>query len=576
MSRAVAIDIETTGLKWSDRVLSIAASWREGENVKSESINLGMADMFNFPISIPEATAWMQRMIEGADWLVFHNGSFDLPYLLRGGILTDRAVRGKVFDTQLAARFTGGYEYVSLEKLCNHHQIKGADDPLYHKMKKMRAHLERVDPELVLKYAGMDTEKTLRLFEILYKDAQSMYSEEWLRREGNYVLLVSQMRVRGMKLDVPHLEEMTRQKREELKRIEKALFAYGISGPNDHTKLRQLLANKNLTRYLSETAKGNLSVSEDNLLNLPGMRVYLDEFEENKADPDGDGWRKAVALTLRGRELSKQISTWLSGFVGQMDHNERVHPLWGVGGTVSYRLNCTQPNAQAVPKELKIWGADKGYVSVDGDLSQAELRLGAAYAACNKMARIFEEGIDFHYGTSILMYGKEKAKEQRQNAKRANFTGFYGGGVPALQRALGCSEEIARQIVYTWRSTYPEVVRTSKAAEKCWLERGYLVLSHGKRLWATPDDIQRRIYKAFNQLVQGSIAEIVKEAMLRIEEELPEVSIVGQIHDAIKTEMPEEDREVLSKKKQRIIETSTPPHLLLRTNPNIEMKVDIS
>lgn len=601
---SIALDIETTGLHWGARVLCISAAWFEPVaggtllEVKSDAVNVGMSDLFTQTRTTPDVIAWVQRHLQGKDVVYFHNGSFDLPYLLRSGYLKESQVAGKVYDTLLLARMTGPHESVSLENLCQEFNIPGRMPDFYSDMKKKRAHLETCDPDAVMTYAALDTERTLLLGELLRHKAIEQYSPLQLADEGKYVLLVSKMRCLGIPLDLPYLLEQRELLTKRGYASTKSLIGvHGLKGPNDNIGLARKLIGMGVGGSLGSTKSGATAVDETNLLQLPGVKEYMDLREESEevlktgrgADAANDlhqiqekmarlaqsKWVLLASEVLDGRDTSKKLGTWVDGFLDHMDDSHRIHPLWGAGGTVSYRLNCTQPNAQAVPKSVKLWGVAQGTVRIDGDLSQAELRLGAGFAGENKMALIFERGEDFHSATAEYMSAQAHKTILRRSAKSANFGGFYGGGWPALVKALGCDVSTAKEIVRIWRSTYDKVSSASKQAENRWKTVGYVVLAHGKRLWASPEDLETRIYKAFNQVVQGSVSEIIKRAMLDIDRELPEAKIVAQVHDDIKTEVPVELEESYLQRIREIMESSTPERILTRTSPRIYMKVDL-
>lgn len=597
--KIVCLDIETNGLSWRSRVLCVSAAVIDDDAMSSSSINLGMQDMFSSPVTIPEARTWVQGVLKGADWVVGHNLSFDIPYLVRDGLLESEQLQGRTFDSLIAARMTGSHQSAGLESLCDEFRI-GFRDPeeesFYRKMKERRARLEMCGSDQVMRYCELDTVRNLRLALELMQISLEQYSEQRMRDEGDYVLAVSGMRIHGLPIDIAKIARTMDAKRKQLSSLNRILVANGIAGPNDRAGTLRFMDRFALRRYLTVTEKGNTSLKEETLLDIPGVKEFvdllqmsLDETLDEKQDKILRGltdsvYPQIITALLEAREIDKQISTWLQGFLDDADDRGLIHPLWGAGGTVSYRLNCTEPNAQAVTKKLSLWGTLPGYVRVEVDLQQAELRLGAAYAAENKMARMFADGIEFHTGTASEMYGVKDlsyfkttvdGKIKRRNAKSGNFCGFYGGGAKALNDALHCGMSMAEKIVGMWRKTFPGVVKISKQAEKCWRERGYVILSHGKRLWASPHDLQHRIYKAFNQLVQGSIAEIIRVTIMRILGDLPGVIVVGQIHDSILMLVPVDLVEEYVPRIQGICESSTPEAVLRRTTPPIKMTVDM-
>lgn len=556
--RVVSLDIETSGMSWMDRVLTIGVAYRdESGSITSDSVNVGQRSLFDTPVTPPQAAAWLQGHLRGADWVTLHSSAFDLPYLARMQALDLANMTGKVFDTLVMARATGSHQSVGLNDLVVEYDLPR--DKRWDSYKAKRARLEEMDPKEVGGYCQEDCKRGLLLFEQLYPMAEAIYGEPWLRNEADFSVLTSQMRVDGIGINTDMIHQLLEERKVRLGQINMQLYTrWRIEGPNSVKALVALL-DRHRVPY-PETVKGNPNLDEAS-------------FKSMLAGTLPDEVRECLELVMEGREISKEVSTWLQGFLDHVDNNGRIHPLLSVGGTVSYRYTCSQPQAQAVKKELQgMWDVD-----VEADYSQAELRLGAAYGAENAMAEAFANDVDIHLATAMEMYGKEEGQAHRKYGKTANFAGFYGGGGAAIAEALGIPLEMGQQIATKWRTAYRSVANTSKQAEQAWLSRGYVTLSHGKRLYASPDDLKRRPYKAFNQLIQGSVAEILKTAMLGITRKLPEVKLALQVHDDLKMYVLESHprkREELAYEAVRIMQQSAPADILNRTDPPIEMKVD--
>ena len=118
----VSIDIETSGLGFNDDLLSVGVAWRGAGGVESSSWSTG-GDLFTPALTPPEIRAALLPLLAGADWVVFHNGVFDIAPLLARGVLLEHELRGKVFDTLLASRMTGARESVSLANMCKVYKL---------------------------------------------------------------------------------------------------------------------------------------------------------------------------------------------------------------------------------------------------------------------------------------------------------------------------------------------------------------------------------------------------------------------------------------------------------------------
>lgn len=585
---AIAIDIETTGLAWDVQVLCVSAAWRDPSTgaLASDSRNLAYTDLFTQPSTVPEVRAWLRGLCSGVDWYVFHNASFDIPYLLHLGLLDDGQLQDMVFDTLLLSRMTGKHnDGASLEALTREWDIRVEDPEWYSRMKGLRRKLIKADPAEVLRYAEVDTQNTLRLFEKVLPLAETMYTREQIVREGNYALCVSRMRRTGIKVDRERVGYLLEEYTKQIKHLTLELAPHRIKGPSDDAGFIKLLERWGFTYDLETTKGGRPKVSEKSLMHgIPGLRSFAEVAEvamdagPNKLDPE----QRAIEergranpriyvpwMILHGRELVKRRSTWLQGYLDRLDDAGRIHPLWGAGGTVSYRLNCTEPNAQAIPPIMDILTARDGYELWELDLSQAELRLMAGYGLVNTMAAMFASGRDIHAETAVLMRGVP-----RTTAKRANFGAAYAVGVNGLMEQLDIGEDEARKVLAMHRRVFPEIPAISKKAEKRWLERGYIESYTGKRLYGTDFDLEVKSYKAFNQVIQMGIAEILEDSMLDIERFVPEVFICGQVHDSLLVEVPAEQVDVLVPRCLEIMSAAAPVRILGRTKPPITMEVD--
>lgn len=544
--RAVALDIETEGLVWSSRVLTVAASWRDDSGeIKTKSWCVNAADLFHDTIPIPAVRHDLVRILAGKDIVIMHNATFDLSFLLGAQVLVPDDVRGKLFDTLLTARMTGPRESASLASLAISYGVANAN---WLSKKKLRANMGRVAVDTMLDYNEEDSKITLLLGEKLWEEGVKIYGEDFLIRESDFCRLMAEIRWRGKALDREKISNLRDSAAAEKKHIyQKILFPRKIEGANDRDGLLRYLSEHHISG-LNRTDKGNWSLDEESL-NAALLEAH---------DPEA---RSTIDAILRARHLDKSLSTWIDGMMEHADGELRVHPNFTVAGAVSYRLTCSNPNLQAVPKEMDIWTPQ-----LSADYSQAELRIASMYAQENGLARAFASGEDVHMTTAKTMFGKTD-KETRTLAKRTNFASIYGSGDKGLAENTGLSLERARELRMLHQKIYPALSQMSRKAEHAWKSRGYVVLISGKRLYATKEDIEFRAYKAFNQLIQGSVAEIIKEAMLTLDS--VGIMINNQVHDSLEFDPDVDVAEV-----KRIMQGVVPDSIQSRTNPRITMAVD--
>lgn len=550
--KILAIDLETTGLDFSCSILSIAAAWRGATGIERKSWLVQGGDLFHTQVPTGQVIHELTVLIDQADVVTLHNASFDLSYLFKQGILFPSQLERKLFDTLLTARMTGPRESVGLASLCNEYKLA---DGYWLSLKAQSAHPTKMGTENLLKYNEMDAEKTLQLAEILWQESVNTYGEAFTLRESSFCNLMAEITCLGKELDRDAtrdllIEEKTKQRFV----LREMLWPRQIKSANDKTGLIRWLRLKGYAETdFFYTDKGNVEADHDALEQMVQLT------------PDGEV-KEILTGVLLVRKSEKLCNTYLEPFLSdQSDALDLIHPHYTVGGTVTYRLSSSHPNGQNIPRELvnRIWSP-----FISADYSQAELRVGAAFAKELNLARVFEEGLDVHLYTSKEMFGEAKAKEMRPTAKNINFSTIYGGGAQTVHKRYGIPFDVAQDFIRRHKVIYPNLHKQMRVAMQLWKDRGYLVLpTSGKRIYATRDDLERG-YKGFNNVVQGTVGELVKEAMLQLH--TAGVPIIGQIHDSIEFPLGVDQDHIRS-----VMEGVFPENLSKRTNPNIVMRVDI-
>lgn len=574
----VAIDTETAGLNWSDETLCVSAGKPGGE---SAFLNLGYrqhANLFGLafgeeankqdralvPLTNPEARAALWEFMEGVETLVFHNGSFDIPRIVRAGLITEEEMAGfSIFDTMVMARCTGPHDAATLDAVFTDYGLQSDDS--WRGTKSQRKNMANMPIDKVEAYARSDAIYTAKLAELMMKKAAGIYEQTAIDEDGRWVLLVSKLQLRGLLVDQQALSDIREARAADLRTVMQAINdlikPYRVAGPNDRkTILSWVRDGLGQSRHLNRTGKGNESLDEASLKNLVGPA------------------KPVVSLILRARHIEKEIATWVDGVMEQMAEDGRVHPLYTAAGTITNRLSCSRPNAQAFPGKWfdVCFRAEEGRRIVQVDYSQVELRLAAMFAGENALAAEFaKEDADPHMATAKLMFGENATKEDRQIAKSSNFLSIYGGGPFRLMEQANVNEEKARQLLDRHKRALPAIARARKNAEKIWLNRGYLRTLGDKHIYMRPSD-KERSYKAFNALIQPAVAELIKKAMLAIDEKLyPQVRLIGQVHDSIIAEIEEDGLAASIQRVRGLMERALPTWLSERTNPHIVLHTDV-
>jgi DNA polymerase-1 len=389
-----------------------------------------------------------------------------------------------------------------------------------------------------------------------------------LEEESEWVKLIALMRVDGIQINPQAVKAILAEKKKEHTELLKELMSYGINGPNHRTSIARWVATLGQTSKLKITEKGNPSYDEESLGRLTGEAVPI------------------VKLILEARRIEKEISTWIEAPLDHADQAGRIHPSFMVSGAKSNRLTCKNPSAHTFPKSMEdvLFTARPGYRLVVKDYKAAELRIAASFANERVLVDEFQkENADPHMATARLIFGPQATEEDRRKAKNATFSRNYGAGVRKFVDTCNkgrktkdqISLEKGEEIYQAHKAKMSGITRTSKQAERTWKIRGYLKVLGGKRVYASKEDLERA-YKAFNYLIQPSVAELIKKAMIRIKREVDGVILVSQKHDSIAMELP--DDETLDAKLAQIdaiMVGEYPQYMRDMTEPPVLMAVDL-
>lgn len=254
-----------------------------------------------------------------------------------------------------------------------------------------------------------------------------------------------------------------------------------------------------------------------------------------------------VARLAQFRKLVKQIDAFYVPLLNKTGDDGRIHPSWNAHRTVTGRWSCSGPNLMQMPKEGPVKSVlvpDEGMVLISADLPNAELRIAAEIADCELWLEAFRRGDDLHQVTA------DAAGITRHQGKTQNYQNLYGGGYKKLAETLAIATGMepdykAARIMWNayWRAI-PEVKRLMNGLGEYWVRNGRLPLLN----W--PGRYRHRLnartgfpepeFKALNSVIQGSVAEAVKDWLLLLEPELAKYGarIVAQVHDSVVVEVP--------------------------------------
>lgn len=443
---------------------------------------------------------------------------------------------------------------------------------------KNQASMASVDVGRAAAYAGADVDMTYRLAKVLEAELRSR--ELWpLFEEVEMPLLpvLARMEMNGVALDVDFLAQMSADLAERLNALEREVFEWvGYTfNLNSTQQLSEALFTKlDLpTGGLRKTSSGHYSTAVDTLETLRG-------------------YHPVVELVLEHRQLSKLKSTYADALPRLVNPSTgRVHTSYNQTGTVTGRISSSEPNLQNIPIRTEIgrrvrqaFIAEHGCKLVAADYSQVELRVLAHVAQDPAMLEAFARGEDIHASTAAAVYGvpvTEVTSDMRRVAKTANFAVTYGVTGYGLAQSTGLSQAEAEQFIQNYFDRFPKVKeyieRTKKmASEQGWVEtllgrrRYFPELASTSQMHAQARAAAERM--AINMPIQGTAADIIKIAMIRLQQALNrrglDAKLTLQVHDELVLEAPEAEIDEVSALVKETMEHALPL--------DVPLKVDIS
>jgi DNA polymerase-1 len=317
-----------------------------------------------------------------------------------------------------------------------------------------------------------------------------------------------------------------------------------------------------------KTASGHLSTSADVLEQLRGKHPVVD-------------------MILEYRELAKLKSTYVDALPQAVDANTgRVHTSYSQTGSVTGRLSSNDPNLQNIPIRTEIGRRVRnGFIAEDGnvllsvDYSQVELRLVAIMAGDEAMLEAFRAGQDIHIATAAAIYGLPIAsvtKDMRRHAKAINFGLIYGMSSFGLTRTTDLTLGEAENFVKAYFARFTGIKKYLDETKKLAARQGYVTTLLGRRRYFPALmgllNVQlrnREEREAINAPIQGTAADIMKLAMLRIPGALQQAGLHGkmllQVHDEIVIECPQSELQETARVAQQTMETAYPLSIPLST-----------
>lgn len=478
---------------------------------------------------------------------VGQNIKYDMEVLMRYGV----NLSAPMFDTMIAHYLLQpeqhhGMDYLA-ETLLDYETIH--IDTLIGPRGKSQKSMREVPPALVCDYAAEDADVTLRLHNVLKPRLKDAGMEQlFYEIEMPLVPVLAQMETDGVLLDTDALAETSRTFTERMREIEQDIYReagheFNIASP----------------KQVGEVLFGEMKIVEKPKKTKTGQYVTSEEVLQQLRTKS-----PIVGKILQHRGLKKLLGTYVDALPKLINpRTGHIHTSFNQAVTATGRLSSSDPNLQNIPvrgedgKEIRrCFIPEPGCLFFSADYSQIELRVMAHLSGDENMTEAFREGHDIHAATAARIY-KESidsvSRDQRTKAKRANFGIIYGITVFGLAERLEISRDEARQLIDGYFDTFPRVRDYMERAKEMAREHGYAETFFHRRRYlpditshnATVRNFAER--NAINAPIQGSAADIIKIAMVRIHRRFAEEGIrskmILQVHDELNFSVLPEEKE---------------------------------
>ncbi len=477
---------------------------------------------------------------------VLHNAKFDIHVLKKA----DLPLVGLKFDTLLAAYLLKGGERVLDLKTLVYQEFGQQMTPittLIGQKGKGQLSLSQVPLEEVALYACADADYTLRLAhkfqpELKKEGMQNLF-------EGVEIPLVGvlvDMEQAGVKMDTIYLNELAKVMQSKINKLK-----------NDIHELAGEDFNISSPKQLKEVLFEKLKISPEGLRHTKtGISTAASELEKMR------GLHPIIDYIFDYRELTKLLSTYVAALPQMVDKfSGRVHSSFNQTITTTGRLSSSDPNLQNIPVRGE-WGnkirrafiAEDNNVLLAADYSQIELRVAAHLSGDERMMEVFKKGMDIHAATASFIFNKQQNKvtpDERRTAKEVNFGVLYGMGAWGLSERTGLGRGEAQDFIKRYFKSFSrlrewleevkeEARRTGAVRTLLGRKRNLPEINSGV---AQMRSAAERM--AVNLPIQGTAADLMKVAMVKIHEKLPEVSrqakMIMQVHDELVFEVAKPD-----------------------------------
>ncbi|KRA43172.1 DNA polymerase I [Devosia sp. Root635] len=569
----VAVDAESTGLdNQTADLVGLSFSTQPGNGAYLPlGHSVGEGDIFGGgkaegQMDIRLALDMLRPLLADRSILkIFHNGKYDLGLLARYDIVVNA-----LDDTLLLSYSLDGPQFNTMSELADHWLgVPGQSIKDLIGSGKSQITFAQVDIDKAARYAAEDSDMTLRLWRILKpRLAAEGMTTLYETIERPLAPVLARMEGRGINVDRQILARLSGDFAQRAAALEAE--AYELAGSNFNLgspkQLGEILFDRMGLEGGTKTKTGAWSTGADVLEDLALKGVPL------------------ARTIVDWRQLTKLMGTYTNALPEYMNQRTgRVHTTYSQHSVLTGRLSSNDPNLQNIPvrtedgrKIRTAFVAAPGKVLISADYSQIELRVLAHIADIGALKDAFEEGLDIHAMTASEMFGvpvEGMPSDVRRRAKAINFGIIYGISAFGLANQLGIERSVAGDYIKTYFERFPGIKDYMDEQRRRVKVDGYVMTIFGRKINFPNANSSHAAERSFverasiNAPIQGSAADIIRRAMIRMEPELAkagvEADMLLQVHDELIFEVPEGTEETAMPVIKRVMEGAAEPAVRL-------------
>jgi len=587
---AIAVDCETDSLNAKNaNLVGLSLSFEEGEacyiplrhgiNLENNQSGFNFDDVKSFKqISFDDAIKLIKPLLEDNsilkighnvkyDALVMkqkHNGNINLNPVGDTMCISYVVDPGRVDSHKLDAMALRelGHDTIKYEDICG----KGKNKILFNQL----------SPSDALNYAAEDADITLSIYNrVLPRIINDKKFSVYKRLENPLINVLLEMENTGIIINPKKLNEISKNLSSQISELEDQIF-----------KLSETIFNIGSPKQLGEILFDKMKIEGGKRSKNGSWQTSVEILEKVS-----DMGHEIADVILSWRHFSKLKSTYTDALVEQINSKtDRVHTNYSMVGASTGRLSSSNPNLQNIPIRTEegrlirtAFEPKQGFKLVSMDYSQIELRLIAHIADENKMLDAFNENLDIHADTASKVFGipiEEMTSEFRRKAKAINFGIIYGISAYGLAKQLKCSANEAKDFISSYFYRFPRIRDYMEEIKSNLDTNGYVETLFNRRIYINDSNSKNQKLRGFaerqaiNAPIQGTAADIIKLAMIKIHKELSnkkEISMLMQVHDELVFEISDKKVEEFTNLILPIMERANLPMVPLK----VDLKVDV-